>query len=409
MNYLMAIVALLLPTYLIRFNILGIPTTLLEVLIYICVIFGLFNLKKARKIAWQYWLPAVLMLLAALISSLISPEKMAALGQFKAFFLDPILVFVLILTFLKEDDFLLILNGLMGSSLIVSFYSIYQKITGQLTVDGRIVGIFGYSPNYPALFLGPIIGLIVAHNLELMTKRVESRHKTIKLIIGWLAVIAGFIAIYLSASRGVLLALLGGLGFYLIMHFWSVIREKLFLKIGLGILILVVAFVSWSVFKPNFALSPAAGSRVTSSNNIRWQIWQTSLELGRKHPILGLGLANYQNEFNKLTKDRVNFPEYITPWALSSHNVFLMFWLSTGLLGFASFIWVLIVVFQKGCQEFKNSHAIEIMTATIILLLQGLIDTPYFKNDLSLIFWFLVGSMLLLITSKTKKIESSQS
>jgi putative inorganic carbon (HCO3(-)) transporter len=396
LNYLIAIIALALPSYLIRFSIWGLPTTLLEILIYLGFICGLLNLKKAQKVSLKFWIPVGLMLAAALISVFISPLKSAALGQFKAIFLDPIIVAWLMLAYLKKEDFPLVFSGLIGSSLIVSLYNIFEKLAGNVTVDNRVVGIFGYSPNYVALFLSPIIGMVLAHNLELMTKKVAIQGKAIKLIMGWLVTVLGLVAIYFSASRGGLLALIGGLVFYFLLRFWSKIKSSLVLKIGLVIIVILMVTVAWSVFRPNFSLSPSTGGRVTSSDNVRWQIWQTSWELGLKHPILGLGLANYQNAFNQLTKNRVNFSTYITPLALSSHNIFFMFWLSTGTLGLISFFWLLINFFSIGGWNAKKPMAVVLMVGMMVLLLQGLVDTPYFKNDLSLLFWLLFALMLLL-------------
>ncbi len=396
MSYLIFLICLSLPAYLIRFSLFGIPTTLLEIIIYISFIIGLFNFKKAQRINFKIWLPIMLLLLAATISTLVSPDKLVALGQLKAYFVDPILVVWLVLSFLKKEDFIWILSGLAGSSLIVSGFSLYQKIIGQVTDDERVVGIFGYSPNYVALFLGPIIGMVLAHNLELMTKNIAVKDKNLKIVLGWLVVVIDFIAIYLSVSRGAFLALLAGLIFYLIIHFWNKIKQNFCLKISLLVIIVIAIIAAWLVFRPNFLLSPEAGSRVTSSNNIRWQIWQTSIELIGNHPILGIGLGNYQNAFDLLTHNRVNFSAYITPLALSSHNIFLMFWLSTGLLGLIAFIWLLIIFFQKAFQNLDKPIAVVLVTAMAILIFQGFVDTPYFKNDLSLLFWLLFAFMLIL-------------
>ena len=42
MTYLIFLILLLLPTYLIRFSVFGIPTTFLEILIYLVFVYGLF-------------------------------------------------------------------------------------------------------------------------------------------------------------------------------------------------------------------------------------------------------------------------------------------------------------------------------------------------------------------------------
>jgi hypothetical protein len=87
MKYLIFLVCLALPAYLVRFSFLGIPTTLLEIIIYMVFIVGLFKLKKRAKLNEAYFWPIILFLLAGLISVGVSPDKMAALGQFKALFI----------------------------------------------------------------------------------------------------------------------------------------------------------------------------------------------------------------------------------------------------------------------------------------------------------------------------------
>ena len=389
-KYLIGLIALLLPTYLIRFSVFGVPLTLLELIIYAVFIIGFMRLGYVHllKCKRNVWLLVGLLFLAALISVFVAPEKTVALGQFKALFLDSILVFFLIVCFLEPKDIKWTIYGLTLSSVFVSIYSIIQQITGNMTVDGRVIGIFGYNPNYVALYLAPITVLLIAYSWQLMTQRQLQR--ALPFLV---AVLINFYGLYLTGSRAGILATAAGLGFFLILHFWSKIRAKLVYKVGLAILIIATILGAWFLFRPDFT---ASSGRVVSSNNVRWQIWQTSVEMIKNQPIFGVGLGNYQNAFSTLTKNRVNFNEYISPLALSPHNVFLMFYLTTGLLGFLVFIWLLITFYRIGFSEFKSDWSKILLGGMTTLILQGLVDTPYFKNDLVLIFWLIFGFMILL-------------
>lgn len=396
MKYLIFIICLALPAYLIRFGIFGIPTTLLEILIYVVFVIGLFNLKNRQKISIKYIWPIILMLLAGLVSVYITPDKMVALGQFKALFIDPILVFWLTASYLKKEDFVWIFGGITGSSLVVSIYSIIQKILGQVTVDNRVVGIFGYSPNYTALFLAPIAGMLMAYGLQLTAKKNKTKTDLLVIFAFSFSLLANLFAIYFSGSRGALLAVGCSLVFYFVVRFWSWINTKMWVKISLFLVITIAIISAIIVFKPNFSLDPAVGGRVTTSNNIRYEIWRTSFELGGKSPIFGLGLGNFQQSFSNLTQNRVNFPEYISPWALTPHNIFLMFWLSTGILGLIAFVWLLIIIFKNGFKNISNPISLLLLSGVVVIIAQGIVDTPYFKNDLSLLFWLIFAYMLLL-------------
>ncbi len=393
MKYLIALIALALPAYLIRFSVFGIPTTVLEILIYIVFIVGLVNSapkgKKAAKIPRVWWWPVGLLLAAAIISVIVSPDKRTALGEFKAFFIDPILVFWLAASYLKRDDINWLIGGLTGSSLIVSAHAIYQKIVGQVTADGRVVGIFGYSPNYLALFLAPIAVLLTAYCLQFAAQK-----KYRWFVVSCLPLAVSLIALYLSGSRGGLLALGGGIVFYLIVKFWPKIKLKLWLKIGLGIIIAASIITAGWIFRPDFSLRGDVPSRVISSNNVRFQIWQASVELGTKHPVLGVGLGNFQNAFADLTIKRINFDNYIIPWALSPHNLFLMFWLTTGALGLIASIWLIAYSIWRGLKNL-NPQSIIFLAGLSVIILQGLVDTPYFKNDLSVLFWLIIAGIII--------------
>lgn len=397
MKYLIGLIALLLPTYLIRFNVLGVPVTVLELIIYAVFIFGFTRLGYVHllKCKRRVWLPVGLLLLAAIISVFVAPEKTVALGQFKALFLDPVLIFFLIVCYLDPKDIKWTVYGLTLSSVFVSIYSIIQQIMGNITVDGRVVGVFGYNPNYVALYLTPIIVLLIAYGIQLTANslRLTAVRKFGQAILFFVAALINLYGLYLTGSRAGFLAAAAGIVFFLILHFWSKIKSKSVYRVGLFVLILIAVLGSAYAFRPNFK---ASSGRVVSSNNIRWQIWQTSIEMIKSHPVLGVGLGNYQNAFSELTKNRVNFKEYISPLALSPHNVFLSFYLTTGLLGFLAFVWLLISFYCIGFKEFKNDWAKILLAVMTALILQGLVDTPYFKNDLVLIFWLIFGFMIIL-------------
>jgi len=389
MKYLIALIGLSLPAYLLRFELSGIPTTALEILIYLVFILGLINIRKAQKFDSKLWWPIGLWLLSALVAVCIAPDKRVALGQFKAFFLDPIMVFWLVVSFIKIKDLVWVIGGLFGSAMIVSVHALWQKITGALTPDGRVVGIFGYSPNYLALFFAPVIVWQIVHILSL-------KKKTALLVVSYsLLILINIAALYFSGSRGGSLALAGGLAAYLVLTYWEAIKKKVWLKIIIGLVIAGSLTAAGWILRPDFSLSPNSGSRTVSSNNIRWQIWGASLELGQLQPVLGVGLGNFQNAFTELTRDRANFPEYISPWALTPHNWFLNIWLVLGIPGLIAFIWLIVIFFRLG-QKNPNPLAKILMATMVAMILQGLVDTPYFKNDLSVIFWLLFGFMLLL-------------
>lgn len=409
MIYFVTLICAALPSYLIRFSLLGIPTTLLEILIYIAAIATLVNIlikkPKEKFIGFEpkIFIPAILFMVAGVISVIISPDRQGALGLFKAYVFDPIIFFAIMLANVKnKKDINLIISGLILSALLVSLQAIWQKITGNVAVDGRVVGIFGYSPNYLALYLVPIAVL----NFGFIWFYIKKKSNN---IIGnfWHYVftfILIFIAIILSGSRAAIGAIIIGIFTFLSFEYWQKIKSRKFIKLLFYCSIVLLLITAWLVVKPDWAASKDAG-RVSSSNNIRWEIWKTTVYniIPQNNIWLkGVGLGNYQNYFNNLTQNRVNFPEWISPLALTPHNIFLTIWLNLGILGLIVFTYLLVSSII-GLVKNKNNIYRNMLLATIIaFIVQGMVDSPYWKNDLAIIFWVLIA--LIVISNQEKKL-----
>jgi len=395
MIYLISLILLLLPAYLIRFSVFGIPSTVLEVLIYLVFLYGLWQAKKQgfRPIPIKIWLVPALLVIALIISTLIAPDKRVALGELKGFFIDPLIFLWLIWQFGKKEKLPLLFGSLSLSGLFVAIHTIVQKIFDYETPDGRVIGIFGYSPNYLALFLMPIAVLVFSLGWYYLAKK-----KVLWSLGADLTFILIGLAIYFSGSRGGIMALAFGLSIFFLAQYWRFIGQRFSSKIIVVILILAAIYTAWTFIRPDFSASPASG-RVASSNNVRWQIWQASWELGTKsakNAILGVGLGNFQNSFEELTRNRANFPEYITPMALTPHNIYLMFWLSTGILGLLSFLALLVLFFREILKNLSGEFAPIILGVFSAIATYGLVEASIWKNDLSIIFFFFWGVVWLI-------------
>ena len=134
----------------------------------------------------------------------------------------------------------------------------------------------------------------------------------------------------------------------------------------------------------------------------RLTIWTAAAELIKEHPIVGIGPGMFQEEYLAL---QPQFPPYLE-WAVPQpHNVFLAFWLQTGIFGLIAFIWLLILFFKRGFEMIKKDSgtAVLCLSLMIYILLHGLVDTTYWKNDLAVIFWLTVFVNFRELQSQTVK------
>jgi len=136
------------------------------------------------------------------------------------------------------------------------------------------------------------------------------------------------------------------------------------------------------------------------SGAIRLEMWNETFQMLKSNLVFGTGLAGYQNAMEQYhTKDFVEI--YLYP-----HNIILNFWSEIGLFGLLAFIWMMIVFFYLGAVGAGECHAerkpdtrhyikITLISSMSVLLIHGLADVPYFKNDLAVLFWIIYGMMIL--------------
>jgi O-antigen ligase len=372
LQFLVFLTILSLPFYIFRFKIGPIPSTLLEILVYLTFLIALVGgfLKNIRSRGAVFF--GGLFVLVGSIGVLVDPDKMRALGLWKAYFLDGYLFFLVILS-LERDALKKIAGFLFGCGTLTAVIALIAFLMGLKTNDGRLLDLDRLSPNYLAMFLSPVlvIGLI----------KIKEKIVAKQSFWGWGAgCLIILFTLYLTGSRGAIIAVGAGL----LVLLYSFLANSKYKKIsGWITLILAVVFLAGTAwfFRPDFT----DHARKATSSNIRYYIWLTSFEMVQKNPVWGVGLSNYQDYFKNLTKDRVNYPEYIAPEALTAHNLYLQLYLTIGVIGLVVF---LILIISSYFWQIKDLAA---SAALIAILAYGLVDTPFFRNDLAALFWLILA------------------
>jgi O-antigen ligase len=427
---------LLLPTYLVRFKIFQVPLTLLEGMILILFIGWLIRLGLDKKInlrAWQ-WLknklhpqtrsgaeinynpipaalrwPIVAWLIAATLALIISPQLQAAAGIWKAYFLEPLMFLLVFIFYIKDESSLKkVIAHLAILSLVIGAYALVQKLTGwnipnptwSLPEARRVTTFFGY-PNANGLLLAPIAALLFAS--------MWIKEKLSFKILNCLGFIAGLLTIIWANCEGGLVALLAGVLIILLV-------KKPTRLIAAGAIIIIAAIISLT---PNIRSAVWQKITITDfSGQIRRAQWSETWQLLSDHPFQGGGLANYQNAIAPYHRAGITINGQWQPVEifLYPHNLFLNFWTETGILSLISLFWLLLAVARLLCRlrhqnqslpsEKKESGAILALGLTvglITLIIHGLVDVPYFKNDLSVLFWLFVGMIIVLYNNTVIK------
>jgi hypothetical protein len=181
----LALFVALLPTYLIRFSVplVGLPSTLLEVLFGILFLEWLVRGRKAgeRKSEKNLkpWADGLgFLLVGATFGILVAPDWVAALGLWRAYFLEPFLFFLVFIDVVRDAKTRRLVVVALGLTLLtVSVVAIIQKFTGWWipnpvwvpTEVRRVTAFYGY-PNGIGLMAAPITILLAGWTVHLMQK-----------------------------------------------------------------------------------------------------------------------------------------------------------------------------------------------------------------------------------------------
>ncbi len=439
-----------LPAYLIRFRLGPLPSTLLE--LNFGILFLVWLIKYARqdytylkiqiKNHKYFFNIFLIFFISSIVSIFVSDMWYYSLGQWRAYFLEPMLVFVMLIGHtisanhpypslerrgcalspparparstrsseaggggvglkaggggsnqLSTTD---LIWFLALSTLSISLFGIAQRFTGWHigNVDwialetGRITSFF-LSPNAVGLFLGPIIPLIAY--LLIKNRSHNPRRNFIIYHLSFIICALALVTLLLTKSLGAILAV--ALGILLFAYLVGYKKTALITVLIVGCLVLSTYRLGLLQNK-----SQSLANRLTL-----WTYSWHYLTESPKNFVFGTGIRQFFRKIQKPYYDVHKMERLIYP-----HNIFLNFWTETGLFGMLSFTTLYCYLLRATWYVYIKSDKIlgaSLLAALIIILVHGLIDVPYFKNDLAMLFWILTA----LVVTNENTIRTNES
>lgn len=433
----------ILPLYILRFTIV-VPTTLLELFILILfVIFliknrllykerfkALFKNKLQPQARYPFDWELILWLAIALVAVGVAGFAWPSFGIWRAYFFEPALCFILFVNiFNSKEKIVKAIAALAVAAVAISVISVIQYATGQFIPNEfwaeadqrRATSIYPF-PNAVGLYLAPLVFLFVG---LLFYGYKKSKGLTIFLCM---AIAGSLLAIGFARSEGALFAIA-------IASLIGLLAATKKTRIA-AVLIIVIGAAAM-IFSPS--ISNYVTKRATLHNfsgeirRLQWRETMKMLKDGRM--ITGAGLNNYQKsvapyhqEGMFINKENLPHDEFLkkvwndekyraTHWQpleiyMYPHNIALNFWTELGILGLLLFIWIIVKYYVVGINVYRTLRRnrdhfawilLGLLLAMLAIIIHGLVDVPYFKNDLAILFWLLlsfVGVSRLLMYEK---------
>jgi len=319
----------------------------------------------------------------------------------------------------KRERLPWIIAGALVSGLMVTLYGLYQYKIGVAplatwedpTVESKGTRIYSTlgNPNLLAGYLLPLAPLSLFLGIYIRSFKNK--------LLDWLAspgliVLSALIvlAVFLTGSRGGFLAVGGTLAFVVLglSVYLLTSRPKLIVPVLIGtILVTVLGALLLHFLMPTIEqriLSIFAGSE-HSSNAYRMHVWRASLAMFKDNWWIGVGPGN--------TAFRLAYGLYMKSGfdALGTYCVPLEVGVETGIFGLFCFCTLIFVAMCRAHLMFYLDSkyrylALGLAAALVSLIVQGLVDTVFYRPQVHFLFWLIVASISALSLNNGTKQQS---
>jgi O-antigen ligase len=371
--------------------------SLMQAGLAVAILGALIDLTRGRRLpATPLDLPLLLFLGLTLLSALLSGDAPSGLRQFAGSWT---VAGVYLMAGYGRDQVLLkkLLALLFVSAAVVAGYGIFQHFTGidvirpdqpleSLLFAGREVffprGAFSHYQTFSNVFF-----LLFCVSLGQATLGDSGRTRRL-----WVAVcfLLG-LAVLLTYTRGIWLASLGALVFTaLFSGRW---------KSSLAVACAGAVVIAFSLSSPVIT-SRARTIFETERNVERFLLWETTWNMIREHPRLGVGVGSFQRIQEEFVREEV-----VLPMSRShSHNNLLQVTAERGLFGLFLFLWIWYVIVkegfavilrQRGERGFSFGLVLGSLAGMLGFFLDGLFQNNFGDTEVVMLFWLMAGLVVV--------------
>ena len=322
----------------------------------------------------------------------------ASFSEYRSYYISPLVAILLIFLFELTKKKALILITLASTVFFINgIYVIYQ-----FYIEGNVGRPVGFADGYMLLCGMNLLILPIIFTLSLSKKNI---HKYLRWFF-FLTIFINIPAIIFENTRIAWLALF----FVFIISICYSIKEKI-KKVFMIIFLIIYSLCC-------FQVSPSSVQRFETMSSTEYKIqsnyerilmWQSATNMFLDHPLIGVGIGNYHDEYINKYRSPLSREDQWHP-----HNVLLSMLSQTGIIGGLSYIILFTYLYYKSISDYKKTRnyiTLAYISALTAFCINGLTDCNFVGHNLKEItymFYFITGIYLILnknviINNKNKR------
>ena len=321
----------------------------------------------------------------------------ASFSEYRSYYISPLVAILLIFLFEFTKKRVLIL--ISAASLVFFINAIY--VIYQFFVEGNAGRPAGFADGYMLLCGMNLLILPIIFTLALYPSNIPNYLR----VFFFITVFINIPAIIFENTRIVWIAL--AVVYPLIMLF-SIKDKK---KIVLGLILLVSFSFAYFQFSPTsiqrFEMISSTEYK-DQPNYERMLMWQSAYNMFIDHPVFGVGVGNYHEEYINNYRSPLSREDTWHP-----HNVLLAMLAQTGIIGGLGYIVLFIYMFYKVIIDYKNTSnyiTLAFLASLTAFFINGLTDTNFVGHnlkELTYMFYLIMGNYLTLSNYLTIEYKKS--
>jgi len=231
--------------------------------------------------------------------------------------------------------------------------------------------------------------------------------------VGW-TMLLGFylVALLLCFSRGVWIAVIAAVLFLLFVRTGEGQSKKVALIAIIGLLLLIIVSIT-GVAETIYGRIATIFDLHYASNRSRLLRWGAALMMFLRHPIVGWGYTSFALSYQN---DPALVGAYVAKYKPGAHSEFLTVLAEQGIIGFISWMWLIIAFFRHGFRMLKRinipfwqSIIIGLMAAELSFLVNFITNNLLQADRIGIPFWLIYGLLPAIeniVNSENNQVQS---